>query len=156
MNIRTKVAELLGLNIVMWLIMLLLFAGLICCAGALYLALAPVLPVAVAALLAGVALLIVCGILAFMAWAAFRPSRESQPTRHEAKELDPVEDSVRAVVGDRAADWTRQNTELVVVGAVAVGAALAFSPKLRKAVMQMSGPVVGRAISSTVKNKIED
>lgn len=143
----------MSLNMALWLIMLLLLAGLLCCAGAIYLALAAVWPQALAALVAGVVLLGVCTTLALAAWLAVRRRPEPQPAAQESDNSQPVEGSVRAVVGDQAINWARDNTGLAIAGAVAAGAVLGASPGLRRSIMRISRPVAQRAFEQAVKQK---
>lgn len=155
MNIRGKLAAALSLNMLMWLIMLLLFAGLLGCAAALDMALAIIWPPAVAMLVASLALLAVCTTLALCLKHALRPSQpapQSQPPSREPDIDQVIEDHIRPVMGDRAADWTRQHTELAIFGAVATGLVLGASPRLRRIVMRATEPVLGRAFSRAVKD----
>jgi len=138
----------------MWLIMLLLFAGLLGCATAIYMALVIIWPHAVAMLVASLVLLVVCAVLALCIRHALRPSQpaQSQPPPRGSDIDQAIEDNIRPIMGSRVTDWTRQNTELAIFGAVAAGLVLGASPRLRRIIMRASEPVLGRAFSRAVKD----
>lgn len=152
MDIRSKVAAAMAFHMVMWLAMLSLFAGLIGCAAAVYLAVAAVLPEALAALFAGLSLIGVFLILALVVGAAVRPSHRNKRAEHQPRVDNAVEQNLRPVIGDRATNWTKDHTGMAIVGALAAGTILTASPSLRHFLVRAAGPIVTRKAIRAVQD----
>lgn len=147
------VTEVMSLNMLMWLTMLTLFAGLLCVAAAIYMALATVVPAALAALIAGLVLIAVCAALAAAISRAVRGATAPAAETTTASSGETNADTgVSAVVGRRADEWVHDHSDLALAGALAAGVALAASPRLRHYVARTAGPLVARKVSRTVRD----
>lgn len=129
MNLRAKAAGALAAHMLFWLLMLLAFAGVLALAAALYLALGELIGRAGAAAATGGALLILVAVIGFGVCRGVR----SPAIRETEKPAAPksLDDEIRPIVGDRAADWTREHTGTAAVAALAAGIVVAASPGLR-------------------------
>lgn len=150
------VTEVMGLNMLMWLTMLTLFAGLLCIAAAIYLALAVVVPAALAALIAGLVLLGICAALAIAISRAMRRATAvpaaATGTAGSGDTTDHSTDNISAAVGQRAGEWTREHSDIALAGAFAAGIALAVSPRLRAYAARTAGPLLARKLSHLVRD----
>lgn len=159
MGLQAKITQtltrLMGLNMLMGLAMLTLFAGLLLLAAAAYMAMAMVLASALAALFTGLGLLAVFGLLAALCWPALRSSSATADTDAQPQDDNAVEQQLRPLIGDRAANWTHNNTEIVVAGALVTGVALAASPALRHFLLRTLGPLVTRQAINTLRDSSE-
>lgn len=157
MSIRTKATEavtlLMSLNVLMWLTMLTCFAGELFLAGAIYLAVAAVLAPALAALIAGIALLLLFGLqVALIRWATRPP-----PTKTEVQPAEMPTDNTPAhtpglTSGKGLIDWSRNNADVATAGAVVAGVALVVSPGLRHLVVRAAGPIVIRKCTRLLRD----
>lgn len=154
-KLTTAVTQAMSLNMLMWLTMLTLFAGLLCLAAAMYLALAAVLAPALAALFTGLALLGVCLLLVIgirlALRAAAKPAAQPPQPRAGTPTDNAIEHGLRPVIGNRATDWTRDNTDMAIAGALAAGVIVAASPELRHAVARAAGSIVNRRIGRAIQ-----
>jgi len=73
-------------------------------------------------------------------------------SRDLSRQDERIEDNLRPLVGDRAAQWTREHTGTVVVGALAAGILLAASPNARRLVTRAAGPVLTRKAMDAYKD----
>lgn len=160
------VSQVMSLNMLMWLAMLTLFAAILALATAMYMALASVLAPGLAALFTGLALLGVFILLAIGIGLGLRQATQSadkpekpveKPVKKpaEARADNTVEQNLRPVIGDRATEWTRDNTGLAVVGALSAGVLLAASPRLRHLLVRAAGPIVTRKAIRAVQDFTE-
>lgn len=147
------VSGMMSLNVLIWLTMLTLFAGLLALAAAAYLALAAVLPPAIAALLAGAALLLTGLILALVTWRLTRqPHSQTAATSSDATtqaadaSASPQQHATRSVVGH-----ARNNPDIAIAAGLAAGVALTVSPALRGFVVRTAGPVAARFVGRAVR-----
>ena len=85
-----------------------------------------------------------------------RTTHKSGSSGKDSRELsrqdERIEDNLRPLVGDRAAQWTREHTGTVVVGALAAGILLAASPNARRLVTRAAGPVLTRKAMDAYKD----
>lgn len=146
MNLRGKLSTFFSLNALIWLAMFVALAALLSLAAAAWLALAPLVGPALAALFTGLALLVVAAILSL--WLA--RSGRSDAHRHDEPAPPPsrseltLEESLRPLIGDQALEWTKRNSGLVMIGAFAAGVVIAASPGARRALTRTAGPMVTR------------
>ncbi len=146
------ISQVMSLNVLMWLTMLTFFAALLSCAAAAYLAMATTLAPWLAALLTGLGLVGVFILLVLLIKAALRPPAQ-EATEEKTPRIDnAVEHNLRPVIGDRATNWTRDNSGMAVVGALAAGVILTASPKLRHFVVRAAGPIFTRKIIRAVQD----
>lgn len=131
MNLRAKAAGALAAHMLFWLLMLLALAGVLALAAALYLAIDGLIPRAGAAAATGGALLILVGVLAFGIYRCVRPPAPAPAATEQSAETKSLDDEIRPLIGDRAADWTRDNTGTAMIAALAAGVVVAASPRLR-------------------------
>lgn len=154
MNIQAKIAQgltqLMSINMLMWLTMLTLFAAILYLAAAVYLGIAMVLGPALGALFAGLCLLVVFAVLATFILLALRKAEQATEKAAKPRVDNAVESNLRPVIGNRATDWTRDNTGAAITAAVAAGALLAASPRLRHFIVRATGPIITRKIIRAV------
>lgn len=150
MDIRAKatraVSAAMSLNMLMWLSMLLLFAAVMFLAAAAYMAMASALTPALAALFTGVGLLVLFMALAAVIYLALRQSAGPAETPGGRRTDNAVTQAAGPDPGDPAADRYRNNTDMVVAGALAAGMVIAASPGLRRMVLRSAAPVVARKL----------
>ena len=145
MNIRGPLSSLFSLNALVWLAMLTGFAALLCLAAAAWFAMAPPLGAPLASLFTGLGLLVMAVLLVVVVQRTTHKSGSSgKDSRELSRQDERIEDNLRPLVGDRAAQWTREHTGTVVVGALAAGILLAASPNARRLVTRAAGPVLTR------------
>ena len=145
MNIRRPLSSLFSLNALVWLAMLTGFAALLCLAAAAWFAMAPPLGAPLASLFTGLGLLVMAVLLVVVVQRTTHKSGSSgKDSRELSRQDERIEDNLRPLVGDRAAQWTREHTGTVVVGALAAGILLAASPNARRLVTRAAGPVLTR------------
>lgn len=152
MNIKATLTQVISLNVLIWLAMLTLFAGLLACAAAAYLAMVQVLAPTFAALYTGLGLIGVFLLLVIL----LRRALAAQPKPPDAQPGLPrvdstIEHNLRPVIGNRATDWTRDNTAMAIVGALAAGTIIAASPQVRHFVVRAIGPIFTRKIIRSVQ-----
>ena len=152
MNIKGTVAQALSLNVLIWLTMLTLFAGLMACAASAYLAMAPVVTPALAALYTGLGLLVVFVLWLLVIQRILRTAPKPTVDTSESRDSGTLEHNLRPVLGDRATDWTRDNAGLAVVGALALGTVIAASPSTRRFVVRAAGPIFTRKLIRSVQD----
>jgi len=154
MNIRGPLSSLFSLNALVWLAMLTGFAALLCLAAAAWFAMAPPLGAPLASLFTGLGLLVMAVLLVVV--VVQRTTHKSGSSGKDSRELsrqdERIEDNLRPLVGDRAAQWTREHTGTVVVGALAAGILLAASPNARRLVTRAAGPVLTRKAMDAYKD----
>ncbi|MBM7334896.1 MAG: hypothetical protein ABGX87_07325 [Alcanivorax sp.] len=144
MNLRRPLSSLFSLNALVWLAMLTGLATLLCFAAAGWLALAPHVGAPLASLYTGLGLLVVTVLLALLVRRAVA-SKPEAPSRHQTPAAEArLEDSLRPLIGDSAVRWTRDNSSLVAIGALAAGVLIAASPGTRRFLTRAAGPVVTR------------
>ncbi|MFP1683850.1 hypothetical protein ACLD0W_15160 [Alloalcanivorax sp. C16-1] len=145
MNLRRPLSSLFSLNALVWLAMLTGLATLLCFAAAGWLALAPHVGAPLASLYTGLGLLVVTVLLALLVRRAVasKPETPSDHPHTPAAEAR-LEDSLRPLIGDSALRWTRDNSSLVAIGALAAGVLIAASPGTRRFLTRAAGPVVTR------------
>lgn len=142
MNLRGKISSLFSLNALVWLTMLTSLAALLCVASAAWLAMAPHVGAALAALYTGVGLLVVAVLLG---WAVKSLTAKQDAPAESAAQSEPrLEQSLTPLIGARAADWTQRHAGVVMVGAIAAGVLIAASPGTRRFLTRAVGPVVTR------------
>ncbi len=146
------ISQVMSLNMLMWLTMLTFFAGLLACAAAAYLGMASALAPWLAALLTGLGLIGVFILLALLIKRALRPPAQEPKPEKVPRVDNAVEQNLRPVIGDRATDWTRDHSGMAIVGALAAGAILTASPKLRHFVVRAAGPIFTRKIINAVQD----
>jgi len=153
MNIRGPLSSLFSLNALVWLAMLTGFAALLCLAAAAWFAMAPALGAPLASLFTGLGLLVMAGLLvAVVQRSAHPPESDGKDSRQLSRQEARIEDNLRPLVGDRAAQWTREHTGTVIVGALAAGILLAASPGTRRLVTRAAGPVLTRKALDAYKD----
>jgi hypothetical protein len=136
-NLRARLSSLFGLQALIWLTMFTGLAALLCVAAAAWLVMAPRIGAPLAALLTGLGLLAVAVLLG---WVVKKAS-DGKPA---AEPETPLEQGLAPLIGERAADWTRRNPGLVVIGALATGVLIAASPGTRRFLTRTAGPVLTR------------
>lgn len=153
MNIRGPLSSLFSLNALVWLAMLTGFAALLCLAAAAWFAMAPPLGAPLASLFTGLGLLVMAVLLVMVVQRTTHKSGSSgKDSRDLSRQDERIEDNLRPLVGDRAAQWTREHTGTVVVGALAAGILLAASPGARRLVTRAAGPVLTRKAMDAYKD----
>ena len=153
MNIRGPLSSLFSLNALVWLAMLTGFAALLCLAAAAWFAMAPPLGAPLASLFTGLGLLVMAVLLVVVVQRTTHKSGSSgKDSRELSRQDERIEDNLRPLVGDRAAQWTREHTGTVVVGALAAGILLAASPNARRLVTRAAGPVLTRKAMAAYKD----
>ncbi|MBD3651089.1 MAG: hypothetical protein HUJ15_07100 [Alcanivorax sp.] len=153
MNIRGPLSSLFSLNALVWLAMLTGFAALLCLAAAAWFAMAPPLGAPLASLFTGLGLLVMAVLLVVVVQRTTHKSGSSgKDSRELSRQDERIEDNFRPLVGDRAAQWTREHTGTVVVGALAAGILLAASPNARRLVTRAAGPVLTRKAMDAYKD----
>lgn len=161
MGIQAKatqvVTQLMSLNRLMWLTMLIFFAGILVLAAAAYQAMALALPPAIAALLTGVALLVVSALLAGLIRLAIQPasgkrSAQTAGPPAESRPDETREHTPRPDFNRRAVDWARENSDVATACAAAAGIALIASPGLRKFALRTAGPILARKVTQPVQD----
>jgi membrane protein implicated in regulation of membrane protease activity len=153
MNIRGLLSSLFSLNALVWLAMLTGFAALLCLAAAAWFAMAPPLGAPLASLFTGLGLLVMAVLLVVVVQRTTHKSGSSgKDSRELSRQDERIEDNLRPLVGDRAAQWTREHTGTVVVGALAAGILLAASPNARRLVTRAAGPVLTRKAMDAYKD----
>ena len=153
MNIRGPLSSLFSLNALVWLAMLTGFAALLCLAAAAWFAMAPPLGAPLASLFTGLGLLVMAVLLVVVVQRTTHKSGSSgKDSRELSRQDERIEDNLRPLVGDRAAQWTREHTGTVVVGALAAGILLAASPNARRLVTRAAGPVLTRKAMNAYKD----
>ncbi|WP_370203256.1 hypothetical protein [Alloalcanivorax venustensis] len=153
MNIRGPLSSLFSLNALVWLAMLTGFAALLCLAAAAWFAMAPPLGAPLASLFTGLGLLVMAVLLVVVVQRTTHKSGSSgKESRELSRQDERIEDNLRPLVGDRAAQWTREHTGTVVVGALAAGILLAASPNARRLVTRAAGPVLTRKAMDAYKD----
>ncbi|MBF5052045.1 MAG: hypothetical protein VX935_07640 [Pseudomonadota bacterium] len=153
MNIRGPLSSLFSLNALVWLAMLTGFAALLCLAAAAWFAMAPPLGAPLASLFTGLGLLVMAVLLVMVVQRTTHKSGSSgKDSRELSRQDERIEDNLRPLVGDRAAQWTREHTGTVVVGALAAGILLAASPNARRLVTRAAGPVLTRKAMDAYKD----
>jgi membrane protein implicated in regulation of membrane protease activity len=153
MNIRGPLSSLFSLNALVWLAMLTGFAALLCLAAAAWFAMAPPLGAPLASLFTGLGLLVMAVLLVVVVQRTTHKSGSSgKDSRELTRQDERIEDNLRPLVGDRAAQWTREHTGTVVVGALAAGILLAASPNARRLVTRAAGPVLTRKAMDAYKD----
>ncbi len=153
MNIRGPLSSLFSLNALVWLAMLTGFAALLYLAAAAWFAMAPPLGAPLASLFTGLGLLVMAVLLVVVVQRTTHKSGSSgKDSRELSRQDERIEDNLRPLVGDRAAQWTREHTGTVVVGALAAGILLAASPNARRLVTRAAGPVLTRKAMDAYKD----
>lgn len=153
MNIRRPLSSLFSLNALVWLAMLTGFAALLCLAAAAWFAMAPPLGAPLASLFTGLGLLVMAVLLVVVVQrTAHKSGSSGKESRELSRQDERIEDNLRPLVGDRAAQWTREHTGTVVVGALAAGILLAASPNARRLVTRAAGPVLTRKAMDAYKD----
>ena len=153
MNIRGPLSSLFSLNALVWLAMLTGFAALLCLAAAAWFAMAPPLGAPLASLFTGLGLLVMAVLLVVVVQrTAHKSGSSGKESRELSRQDERIEDNLRPLVGDRAAQWTREHTGTVVVGALAAGILLAASPNARRLVTRAAGPVLTRKAMDAYKD----
>lgn len=153
MNIRGPLSSLFSLNALVWLAMLTGFSALLCMAAAAWFAMAPPLGAPLASLFTGLGLLVAAALLLWAVQrAAHKPESGGKDSRHPSPQEERIEANLRPLVGDRAAQWTREHTGTVIVGALAAGILLAASPGTRRLVTRAAGPVLTRKAIDAYKD----
>ena len=153
MNIRGPLSSLFSLNALVWLAMLTGFAALLCLAAAAWFAMAPPLGAPLASLFTGLGLLVMAVLLVVVVQRTTHKSGSSgKDSRELSRQDERIEDNLRPLVGDRAAQLTREHTGTVVVGALAAGILLAASPNARRLVTRAAGPVLTRKAMDAYKD----
>ena len=153
MHIRGPLSSLFSLNALVWLAMLTGFAALLCLAAAAWFAMAPPLGAPLASLFTGLGLLVMAVLLVVVVQRTTHKSGSSgKDSRELSRQDERIEDNLRPLVGDRAAQWTREHTGTVVVGALAAGILLAASPNARRLVTRAAGPVLTRKAMDAYKD----
>jgi len=153
MNIRGPLSSLFSLNALVWLAMLTGFAALLCLAAAAWFAMAPPLGAPLASLFTGLGLLVMAVLLVVVVQrTAHKSGSSGKDSRELSRQGERIEDNLRPLVGDRAAQWTREHTGTVVVGALAAGILLAASPNARRLVTRAAGPVLTRKAMDAYKD----
>lgn len=149
-RITHGITQVMSLNMLMWLTMLTLFAAILFLAGAVYMALAAVLTPALASLLTGVSLLVLCALLIIVIRIATRaPARQSQQKPAESHTAPSathtaVNNGEAHSAGDRTQRWVQNNPGIAIAGATAMGIALTASPRLRHFILRTTAPAVSQ------------
>jgi len=144
MSIKAKIVGAFGLNVLMWLAMWIVFAGLMFCAAGAYMALASRLDPVQAALLVGGGLIAIVALIALIALLAARPGKPSEAKNLRNNPDNVLEHQLRPLVGDKATDWAKQNTGVALVGALSAGVLLAASPGMRRLLTRAALPMITR------------
>lgn len=146
MNVKARLAELFTLNGLIWLPLLIGIAGVLGCAAAGYLALAPIWGPAWAALCAGLGLLMVAGVLT---WLVSRRLAVPPPQPVEEGQAGQAPTAWQPWA-DEAASWVRTHQSEALLGAAAAGALLAASPTARRALSRTVAPLVMRGATQLI------
>ena len=104
---------------------------------------APPLGAPLASLFTGLGLLVTAVLLVVVVQrTTHKTGSNGKDSRELSRQDERIEDSLRPLVGDRAAQWTREHTGTVMVGALAAGILLAASPGARRLVTRAAGPML--------------
>jgi len=144
MSIKAKIVGAFGLNVLMWLAMWIVFAGLMFCAAGAYMALAARVDPVQAALLVGGGLIAIVALIALVALLAARSGKPSEAKSLRNNPDNVLEHQLRPLVGDKATDWAKQNTGVALVGALSAGVLLAASPGMRRLLTRAALPMITR------------
>lgn len=145
MSIKAKIVGALGLNVLIWLAMWIVFAGLMFCAAGAYMALAERFDPVQAALLVGGGLITIVAIIALIALLAAKSGKKPSEAKSLRQNPDNVlEHQLRPLVGDKATDWAKRNTGVAIVGALSAGVLLAASPGMRRILTRAALPMATR------------
>lgn len=157
MGIKGKAIAAYAGHLLAWLGVLLLLAGLVFCAWGIYLLLGDTtLGPAYAALVVGGGLI---GIIVLLGLVVVLSQRTRTPSTAQQLRQSPdtlLEHQIRPMLGNRATDWTKQNTGIAVVGALSAGVLIAASPGLRKLIYSSARPVVARKAFQALQGFSDD
>lgn len=157
MNLKKIILAVTSLHMLAWLAMLVTLAGIIFLAVGVFGLLATVLPLWASALIIGGALLILVllAILASVLLASRK--RRKPPAAVPPRSTDQrIEDELSSIAGERATQWTKDNTGMAIAGALAAGVFLAANPRLRHTVYDAVRPLIRRKVQEAVRRASED
>lgn len=156
MGIKQKLIQVMSLNVVLWLLMLLVFSGLLLCAAGVYMLLAARMTPVEAMLITGGGLIAIVAILILIAALAASFSGKSAKKKVKAEASGPrssdnlLESQLRPMLGDPATDWAMRHSSLAVAGALSAGVLIAASPRVRAAMMGAIGPLFTRKVMQSI------
>lgn len=140
----------MGINMLMWLTMLVLFAGILFLAAASYMAIALALAPALAALLTGIGLLVTCGLLILVVRMQLYPARTRRSAMNQSAE--PSTNTREPAAGNQPVDWLRDNSDIALAGALVTGIVLIASPGLRRFAVRTIAPALGARALRALRN----
>ena len=149
-SIKEKIIRVLSLNVVLWLLMLLVFSGLLMCTAGIYLWLGQHYSQVEALLLSGgglvgvVALLLICVLLSSRRKPATAPAAASEKKPVNSTPDNAIEHQLRPILGNQATDWAKRNRGLAIAGALTAGVVIAASPRTRALIAGAAGPIFTR------------
>lgn len=147
MSIKRAVTAAVSLHMLAWLAMLLVFAGLMFLAFGSYWLIAVPLGAGAAALIVGGGLLTLMALGLLCALIASRMRADKPRSRDTERATDrEIEERLKPIIGERATSWTKNNTGLAIVGALAAGVIMASSPALRQGFYDATKPIIARKL----------
>lgn len=151
MSVKAKAAQVFAFNGLIWVPILVGVAAICFFAFAGYLALVPIWGEVIAAAATGGALTVVAGLISYALALLIAPKAVAPPPPQQAETSNSVpasiDEAVRPVIGDAASDWIENNALQASLGALAVGVAIAASPKLRNSITRIAGPLAARKLA---------
>lgn len=162
MGIKQKLIQVMSLNVVLWLLMLLVFSGLLLCAAGVYMLLAARMTPVQAMLITGGGLIALVAVLLLIVALATSSSGKAEkkqvkaegPAQHAPDNL--LESQLRPMLGDQATDWAKRHSSLAVAGALSAGVIIAASPRVRAAMMGAVGPLFTRKVMQSIDQFTEN
>lgn len=153
MNIRAKLASALAVNMLFWMLMLLATAGVLALVSALYLTIEPQIgaPGAIAASGAALLFIVLMLSLGFFGTVQSSAHEPSSAAADQSPEPESLDAQIRPIIGDRAADWARDNTGSAMMAALAAGIVVSASPSLRGTLLRVVEPPLRRQAARIIK-----
>ncbi len=149
-SIKEKIIRVLSLNVVLWLLMLLVFSGLLLCTAGIYIWLAEHYTQVEALLLSGggligvVAILLIGVMLSSRSKPASAQGKASEDKPVNSAPDNAIEHQLRPLLGNQATDWAKRNSGVAIAGALTAGVILAASPRARALIAGAAGPIFTR------------
>jgi uncharacterized membrane protein (DUF485 family) len=162
MGIKQKLIQVMSLNVVLWLLMLLVFSGLLLCAAGVYMLLAARMTPVQAMLITGGALIVIGAILMLLVGLATSSSDKTSKKKVKSEGTvqhtpdNLLEGQLRPMLGDQATDWAKHHSGLTAATALTAGVIIAASPRVRAAMMGAIGPLFTRKVMQAVQQQFTD
>lgn len=147
--LKKAILGLEALHMLAWLAMLVAFAGIGFLAFGIYGLIATSLPAWAAAMIVGGGLLVMVALV--IAIAVFKATRSNRKSKRESDSNQKIEDELATILGEQATRWTRKNTNMALLGALAAGALLASSPGSRKTLYIAARPLLTRKLRDIIR-----